>query len=146
MLLRQYSTDHRVSCCSSKQSLCSAASHGGEKTRFRVNSLNYFCDVRWMHACLHLCVVIKLFENHRARGHGEDEPWRWHHSLECNNKRCLVLAKTKDVCLRPLFSFPFFPRLVLWVESVTTQYTDFCFSGNTVSLCRSAEGWGGGGL
>ncbi len=141
------------------ESLRSTASHW-EKDQIErtVNSLIYFCDIRWIHACLWLCgggwqwnkiraligahLLMELFENHGPGGHGEDEPWRWHHSPERNNKRRLVLVKTKDVCLRRFFPLS---RFVLWAENVTTQYTDLCFSGNRLSLCRSAEDWRWGG-
>lgn len=160
MALRQYSTHQRVLCSPSKQRVYVAQLPTGKKTRFRK---------QWSHwsifvisdECMHVCVgasgegwwmwqwnkisaligahlLMKLFQNHRLRGHTKDEPWRWHQSPERNNKRRLVLVKTKGVCLRPLFSLSGF---VLWVENVTTQYTDLSFFGNRLSLCWSAEDW-----
>lgn len=158
--LRQYSTDHRVLCSPSRQSLCSTASHW-EKSLSQIQrtviSLIYF-DIRWKHACLYLCtgvtmkqnqcrnwctyLLMKLFENHQPRGHREGEPCRWHQSPERNNKQRLVLVKTKDVCLRPFFLFQDSScELKMWRHGTLT-FVSLVTDSLCVGLQRIVGGWG----
>lgn len=120
----------------------------------------YFWDIEWMHVCL-----CKVGEGARW-GNGKKAESNWCVFLNGTilaspaqrSQRGWTMTMTSESRAQTLscfsenkgclFSGPFFPPsgLILWVENVTKQYTDLCFSGNRLSLCRSAENLGGGGV
>lgn len=135
MVLRQYST---VFCSSSKQAVCVAQLAPGDLTEQRSHWSIFVIFDEHMHVCvyvrgawrwnyrqinapIHMHLLMKLFEKHR--GHGEDDPWRWHHhSLESRTTNAsFFLLKQRLFVYSTFFSFRICPvSWKMWRHSTLT--------------------------
>lgn len=157
MVLRQYSTDYRVLCSSSKQAACVTQLPPGKQKTNLTEQKSHWSIFVILDEHMQVCVCVMRCDNETTDKsmlqfictswwsglRSTEVTERMNHDDDIITARraeqqMSTSSKTKNVCLQPLFSLS---KSVLRVESVTTQYTDLCFSGNRLSLCQSTEDW-----